>query len=158
MEVLKKQHLKLIALISLIIPIGVFAQTSKVETLKNQYLHTEEVNFRLTNNFSGKLYYYVKLEKYNFIGNDYYEYSRDVFAENNHPSELTLCIEKDSSLILSFFIKESIFFYIIDERCKNCHSNEKENEKKGVFRLKVQFGIDEWNKNSCIYSDDFILK
>ncbi len=159
MVALKQKLHSLIIIFLLLFSNVVYTQTSKIEVLKSQYKQTEKITFKILNNFSEKLYYYVKLEKYNFYNNEYSEYSRDVFADNDHPAELTLQIEKDSSLILSFSIKESVFLYLRKSKKENDNIlRQKENEKKGVFRLKILLGVNERNKNTFIYSEDFIIK
>lgn len=142
---------------------GAFSQNTIIVLMSRNNYSVDKINFRINNNDSALYYYNVQLEKYDFEKSQYLSYSKDVFSDSEFPQELTVSIESKSNKNFSFNIRQSEWLQVSKRKRNivNSSSNKIKNnelEKKGVFRLKVFYGKDEFNKTTIIYSDDFIIK
>jgi hypothetical protein len=131
----------------------IFSQTINVKLFK-EYCNFNNIEFSIINNSNENQYILIKLEKFNSKLNIWNIYSEDVFSKPFKPLELTRIIEANGNIKLSFLLQEPSW---INSHKKKMSKREKLKEKKGVFRMIILYGTDEWNKDNLLYTDSFII-
>jgi len=140
----------------LLTAIGPFLDFQKIRTctLKETYRANEEIVFTVNNETVADTYIGVELEK-NKNG-EWVNYSHDVFSQPEQPLELTLIVKAGESKALHFIITHPNWANLPNyEERRNQELNEK--LKTGKFRLKINYGSNEYQKKEFNYSNEFII-